>query len=234
TNDVITQRSGDDIALKTDIINDNLIKNSNFKLNTNGLSEYADVYGETLNKWIIYSGTVKKNESGITLTRGSDVDLVFFQQLDHNQFPVGNTYTFSVCMLDGTAITHSFVLTSYEMSTAQILLGNNFYADVTPINGNLTFRIFALAGATEINVEHIKLEIGTIATEYVEPDIEIEKVRCGVYGDGKFASSGNFVSYDTDIGTYAAIQGKTQMVHYIDFNSAKMEVQHYLQVQTAV
>ena len=228
-NDVVTQRASEDIATKDEIINDNLLKNSNFKLNTNGLSEYTGVDTYTVDKWrqfIDLDGSVMTSDNGIILdnTNGA-VTLGHF--LENSSAFAGKTVTLStrILQLSDETPDGSIYIGGNDTPLADILISDKLVKDEW-VTLSVTYTlpdeltnfcaVFYLGTKTQgqILINWVKLELGSIATEYVEPDIEIEKVRCGVYDadklDGYHASdmdrvvkSANYIYKEgTDIHSY--------------------------------
>lgn len=196
-NNVITERTGNDIATKAEVqaVTDNLykgnlLKNSNFKLNTNGLSEYSENKAETVNEWINYiindtDGVTVINDGVLHHTGGAYSN--FAQYIDNPRLLAGKTVTYSV---DCELISGGYYFNIYE-KTIEASYG---YNEITEIGRKTITRTVTLPEdfgnnevyfgitskeAGSIKIYHAKLELGSIATEYVEPDIEIEKVRCG-------------------------------------------------------
>lgn len=193
-NDIITERASDDIATKDEVqaVTDNLykgnlLKNSNFKLNTNGLDEYSGNGAETVNKWINSGdGIVTVNADGSIAHRCSKAYQQIIQYLDNPSALCGKTVTYSV---DCELISGGYYFQIYDINTG-LLLG---YRDIVDIGrkiitatvtipedfGHEVYFGITAKEAGSIKIYHAKLELGSIATEYVEPDLEIEKVRCG-------------------------------------------------------
>lgn len=184
-NSEITKRAGEDIATKDEIINDNLLKNSNFKLNTNGLSEYGSGV-ETVNGWktSLKSSLVVNEDSTVTITASGGTGYLI-QTIEVNGSMKGKDITLSLELADGqifvsTGKMPESITADYKVINIPID-GINIACEVYWLYSTNILKIqFYILDTYSVTPKHIKLELGSIATEYVEPDIEIEKVRCGL------------------------------------------------------
>ena len=195
-NDIVTARAGEDIATKEEIINDNLLKNSNFKLNTNGLNEYVGADTYTVDGWrqfIDLNGSVKTSDNGIILDNTNGT-VSFGQFLENSSAFAGKTVTLSarIMQLSEETSDGSIYIGGNNTPLADVLIEDKLTKDewvtlsvTCTLPDELTNfnAVFYLGAKTQgqILVNWAKLELGSIATEYVEPDTEIEKVRCGVH-----------------------------------------------------
>lgn len=191
-NDIITERASDDIATKAEVqaVTDNLykgnlLKNSNFKLNTNGLSEYA-VANECVDGWRFWSGgsgvgngrLIVDTENGAVIINNNDSAL--YSEIGQNFSPLkmGEKYTLSI-EIDG--VRNTYLLTGGNYINSGISLGNITMYYISYSDGSIEEIILrVLNKVASVKLREAKLELGTIATPYIEPDLEIEKVRCGV------------------------------------------------------
>ncbi len=186
-NDVVTQRAREDIATKDEIINGNLLKNGGYKLNTNGLSEYSGDR-ESVDKWILHNGTtLMVLEKGIRLASDGDETnfWMIHQDIENWSDYIGKTVTYSVKYANYSGESARINIYDGVSESATLLTDGNGIATIThTVKDNATRLAIMvtkeLGDTLNIDVIHAKLELGSIATEYVEPDIEMEKVRCGL------------------------------------------------------
>lgn len=168
------------VATVDQVVNENLLPNSNFRINTNGLSEYT-ANGICVDDWnfskngtktltLLENGGVKINTTVIGTWTNFNTVLPFLG--------VGN-YVLTFNVSDTSRINQIFVsypdpdtgATKYptrkELSRTDTEIVQSI-TSTTPIN-NLTIGIQIVEEIGECDIYWAKLEAGTIATPYVAP-----------------------------------------------------------------
>lgn len=199
-NDVIDERVKEDVALKSEIINENLLKNSNFKLNTNNQTVYSvgasrDI--ETCDKWHIVTSSNTTLASVNVLDNGVSYAVEngnffsnFCQWLDNDKKLAGKTITvsFEISDVSGTSMGYYIQIRN---SDTYVVIGDGLIVSAGIISTTVTIPQNALDiivgfncngddASGSVTIRWVKVEEGTISTDYIVPDAETEKVRCGV------------------------------------------------------
>lgn len=170
-------------------VNDNLLANGWFTVNTNGFSSTSLDNVDTVNKWKTYSlngGSVAVNvNGGLTLTSESTSNSYLYQMIDnYAKMLDGKTITISL-NVDGTIYsdtkTISDITSSYYkwwtmsngVQVGYLLQEQDKYAYILWKSDSSTSK--------SVNIKSIKLEYGSISTlAYdTEPNYELELVKCG-------------------------------------------------------
>ena len=171
-------------AKKAEISNPNLLINPDFSINQRGQKSYSGgAYG--VDRWLISTGTTAEiQESGALKLKRTEAGNCCLQRIEDWKKLVGKTVTLSVkfsqitagsvkCNLyTGTTFTGTPVSTSGSVSTVTVTIPT----DATKVE------CFIYAdSACEVVPEYAKLEIGSVATEFIPPLIAEELPKCQRY-----------------------------------------------------
>lgn len=157
------------VAEMGDLCNPNLLINPDFKINQRGKSEYTSGY--TVDRWRINLGTVSPRSNGVSVTLNNKGQ--FLQQFENT---LSGTYTATIKV---TSITGDCILFIGQHSLKLNKVGTFSITETGSISGISLYK--STAGTCTINVEYIKLEQGTVATSFINPDYATELVKCQRY-----------------------------------------------------
>lgn len=158
--------------LGTKFSNPNLLINPNFKINQRGASSYTSGY--TVDRWRISNATLSVNT--MTLSYSNSSSGTFLQYLEGS-----NTGTFTVT-LNAISVTGTVKFSWKDGTTyktgATITKGVNTY---TFSASSLTCVGIEIATGAGIQLDYLKLEQGSVATHFVEPNKADELLKCQRY-----------------------------------------------------
>ena len=155
--------------LGTKFSNPNLLINPNFSINQRKASSYTSGY--TVDRWKISSATL--NTTTKTLSNSNSASGAFLQSLENK--PTGKfTVTLNVASVTGT-VKFSWMDGSAYKTGVAISKGLNTY---TFTASSLTWVGIDIASGASIQLDYMKLERGTVATSFIEPDLAEEFVKC--------------------------------------------------------
>ncbi len=149
--------------------NPNLLINPNFKINIRGKNTYTSGY--SVDRWKVYNATL--NASTLVLSNSNSAGGTFMQSLENK--PTGTfTVTLNVASVTGN-VKFSWYDGSANKTGVAISKGVNTY---TFTASSLTWVGIEIASGASVQLSYIKLEKGSVATEYVEPNGSEEYVKC--------------------------------------------------------
>ena len=149
--------------------NPNLLINPNFKINIRGKLNY--VSGYTVDRWNIQNATL--NSSTLTLSNPNSSTGMLLQSLENK--PTGTfTVTLNAASVSGTVKFGWKDGNTYKTGGA-ISKGVNTY---TFSASSLTWVGVEVASGASVQLSYMKLEEGSVATEYVKPNESEEYVKC--------------------------------------------------------
>ncbi len=149
--------------------NPNLLINPNFKINQRGSVNYAK-NGYTVDRWKITNGIVKPQSNGIIVTLNNEGLLT--QSFEN---ALSGTYTATIKV---TSITGDCVL-SIGSHSLQLNKAGTF--SITENGSIADISLRKTTGTCTIAIEWIKLEQGSVATHFVEPNKADELLKCQRY-----------------------------------------------------
>lgn len=149
--------------------NPNLLINPNFKINQRGSVNYAR-NGYTVDRWKITNGIVKPQSNGIIVTLNNEGLLT--QSFEK---ALSGTYTATIKV---TSITGDCVL-SIGSHSLQLNKAGTF--SITENGSIADISLRKTTGTCTIAIEWIKLEQGSVATHFVEPNKAEELAKCQYY-----------------------------------------------------
>lgn len=155
--------------LGTKFSNPNLLINPNFKINIRGKNTYTSGY--SVDRWKVNSVTL--NASTLVLTNPNSSSGTFLQSLEHK--PTGTfTVTLNVASVTGT-VRFGWIDGDNYNAGVEISKGVNTY---TFNASSLTWVGIGMASGASVQLSYMKLEEGSVATEYVKPNESEEYVKC--------------------------------------------------------
>lgn len=155
--------------LGTKFSNPNLLINPDFKINQRGATSY-ERQGYSVDRWKIWNVTVTPSASGgITVKNDKYEDTGTFIQILENATEGDSTLSCYVTSVSGT-------VTMVADDGSQVILKQGLNI-VHTSRSTKNFTIFLNRG-TSITLKWVKLEQGSIATSFVEPNISDEIDKC--------------------------------------------------------
>ena len=170
----------------TEISNENLIINPNFKINQRGSNAVtrngADVY--TADRWGLFKGNGKFSVKTHKLTGLDETQpTVLCQWVEDNWFLYGGTITVSAT-IDGVRYRKTITLPeSYESDYINNIYENdNFVFRIYVSRGNFMLGVqFLVNNGVVIVIDRVKLEVSDFETKYSERPIAQEMLLCQRY-----------------------------------------------------
>ena len=155
--------------LGTKFSNQNLLINPDFKINQRGATSY-EKQGYSVDRWRIWNVTVTPSTSGgITVKNDKYTDSGNIMQTLENATEGESTLSCYVTSVSGT-------VTMVADDDSQVILKQGLNV-VHTSKSTKSFKIFLNKG-TNITLKWVKLEKGTVATSFVEPNISDELDKC--------------------------------------------------------
>lgn len=158
--------------LGTKFSNPNLLINPNFKINIRGKNTYTNGY--SVDRWKVYNATL--NASTLVLSNSYSTYSeggTFLQSLENK--PTGTfTVTLNVASVTGT-VKFGWKDGDTYKTGATITKGVNTF---TFTASSLTWVGVDIANGASVQLSYMKLEEGSVATDYVEPNGSEEYVKC--------------------------------------------------------
>lgn len=155
--------------LGTKFSNPNLLINPNFKINIRGKNNY--VSGYTVDRWNIQNANL--NAQTLTLSNSNSSNGMLLQSLENK--PAGTfTVTLNVASVTGT-VKFGWKDGDTYKTGATITKGLNTY---TFSASSLTWVGIDVASGASVQLIYMKLEEGSVATYYIEPNGSEEYVKC--------------------------------------------------------
>lgn len=149
--------------------NPNLLINPDFKINQRGATSY-EKQGYSVDRWKIWNVTVTPNANGgVTVKNDKYTDTGTFIQTLENATEGDSTLSCYVTSVSGT-------VTMVADDNSQVILKQGLNVVHTSASTKV-FTIFLNQG-TSITLKWVKLEQGSIATSFVEPNISDELDKC--------------------------------------------------------
>ena len=155
--------------LGTKFSNPNLLINPNFKINIRGKNNY--VSGYTVDRWSVQNANL--NAQTLTLSNSNSSSGMLLQSLENK--PTGTfTVTLNVASVTGT-VKFGWKDGDTYKTGATITKGLNTY---TFSASSLTWVGIDVASGASVQLSYMKLEEGSVATNYIEPNGSEEYVKC--------------------------------------------------------
>ena len=182
--------------------NPNLLINSNFRnpVNQRGQTTYNKYWAYTIDRWILRNSEddptskLTVNSNSISICRGDITQIV-----EVPAYVPESNYTISISM-DGTVYTATTnVLYVDGDGVWGEYIGNSVSYDISRSSNSI---IFSIGAYESVNIEWVKLEVGSEATEYVPKSYVEELNECRRYYYTYGPRFIPVVSFD-DMGSYA-------------------------------
>lgn len=169
---------------KDDVSNPNLLVNPDFRINQRGLTEYtnsSNAYTFAVDRWAFKKGgdasaTITVADNGVTMSPSTAI--VHFMDSELIDNITGKTLTLSVNIND-VIISETFTWTD---QTYFVIKETDSLRVAYSVTGKY-IQIFNTSTTESKNVKWAKLEISSVATQFVAPDPLTEKVKCGIPDD---------------------------------------------------
>lgn len=171
------------------VTNDDLLINSFFKdpVNTSGKTSWSGTGIQTIDKWILESSnnTANLSDSGLTVTyTGTSAATMLHQKLPYDlAYLKGKTVTVSASV-GGTVYSKKFTFPELEgvgYDSDNLTIKTGVYIDFSKAASQTYLPIRVVTtGANTVTIEWIKMEMGSVATPFVPPNKEVEKLKCGI------------------------------------------------------
>lgn len=155
--------------LGTKFSNPNLLINPNFKINIRGKNNY--VSGYTVDRWSVQNANL--NVQTLILSNPNSASGTFVQRLENK--PTGTfTITLNVASVIGDVKIIWYEGSTYKTGEA-VSKGVNTY---TFTASSLIWVGIEIASGASVQLSYMKLEEGSVATDYVEPKESEEYTKC--------------------------------------------------------
>ena len=187
-NDEIHLTSEDAIeAAATSISNPNLLINPDFRINQRGKSEYTGTVQYSVDRWRVSSaGKITVNSDGtVTHTSPAETQTWFIYEFDDAYFLDGKTVTLSAETVDGDIISATGIVpvgvvsSVIRIASVPTSIGGTLDLWKRP-EGKLLLQ-FATPASASITPKWAKLELGSVATPFIPPDLATELAKCQRY-----------------------------------------------------
>ena len=187
--------------------NPNLLINPNFKINQRGSDEYSSE-DYCVDGWRIYKdGKVTKTDSGIviSLKDGATTNGILYQKNEVLADYVGKEITLSVSV-DGTMYSGNIVVPASGASAKTVMTPHGEWYLYHLSNNIIQVACLVREANTDV-VNWVKVEIGSVATQFVPPDPATELAKCqryltvlpsGRYGRAVFVGT-NAMQFECDL-----------------------------------
>lgn len=171
-----------------EISNDNILINPNFSINQRGLTSYSSTsYSDskyTVDRWCIAgtSATLKVNSASVTFSGKG----LLQQMIDRkSSYYIGKTFTLSAKVKNVTG-SPVLAIACYASGTVTSLniTGEGIYTTTGTIGEQaIAFNVYIAnsADGDSVEIEWIKLEEGTKRTAFMEPQNDLEILKCMRY-----------------------------------------------------
>ena len=161
--------------------NPNLLINPNFKINQRGSDEYSSE-DYCVDGWRIYKdGKVTKTDSGIiiSLKDGATTNGILYQKNEVLADYVGKDITLSVSVGD-TVYSGNIVVPASAASAKTVMTPHGEWYLYHLSNNIIQVACLVREANTDV-VNWVKVEIGSVATQFVSPDPATELAKCQRY-----------------------------------------------------
>lgn len=160
------------VAEMGDLCKPNILVNSDFKINQRGATSY-EKQGYSVDRWKIWNVTVTPSTSGgITVKNDKYTDTGTFVQPLENATEGDSTLSCYVTSVSGK-------VTMVADDDSQVILKQGL--NVVHTNKSTKNFIIFLNLGTSVTLKWVKLEQGTVATEFIAPNPAEELVKCERY-----------------------------------------------------
>lgn len=169
------------------VSNDSLLDNGYFKnpVNSSGKTVWTGT-GTTIDKWVKSNAnaTVELTDAGLVCTFTGTSYFQLMQEIFNWESLLGKTITISA-KVNGTVYSKTLTMPNTaenNIDTSELALPRGYidlYKQTNQPRLQLRYIMSATVGDI-ITFEYIKLELGSVATPFIPPNKEVEKLKCGV------------------------------------------------------
>ena len=202
------------------VINNNLLINGDFRVNQRGKTIYERTSGRvyTVDRWSIWSSNGTFNAETKSLTNlAASGNIILSQYIEDSEILLGKTITLSVNINDETYSATGTTDADYSaVTTDKIILlkeiGSLFYIRAIWDKSRQAFRvdIGCTPSIGSLVLKYAKLEIGSVATEFVTRSYAEELAMCQRYYQ-KVKIQGAAIQGNGNVTMYPAINLTTTM-----------------------
>lgn len=162
------------------VSNPNLLINPDFKINQRGQSTYISKAAHTIlivytvDRWYVYGHSVVVNsDKTITITPSEYSEGTFIQTLENN---VSGPIVLNICVKDisGTVTVSIRDIDTNTKTLGTLKTGENVFK----ANNGCNRVIIRCSSGASATLKWAKLEKGTVATPFIEPDRTTEMLKC--------------------------------------------------------
>ena len=159
--------------------NPNLLINPNFAINQRGQTSYTGaVYGVDRWKGVNANTVVTPQAVGI-IVQGANFQ--FAQDIDNYAIIDGYTLTLSI-KANGIVYSASGVYNKdVDYSFCTCVIAGGYVARIRSYQGTCRCQILGISSGEALSIEWVKLEVGSVATEFSPPSIAEELPKCQRY-----------------------------------------------------
>lgn len=187
--------------LGTKFSNPNLLINPDFKINQRGNSTYSSTgAGATVDRWLGTNvKTVVNSDNTVSVTSLSGTG--YYTQHEENISYGKHTYSIYVQAITGTVKVLYKSKDSNDVGLGTLKQGLNTFVSADDGFKSIFLQI---ASGSSVTLKYVKVEQGTVATQFVSPNIAEEIVKCRRYY--KRLSLDRFIGVCRDNYIYAYIE----------------------------
>lgn len=157
--------------------NENLLKNGDFRINQTGFASYYTEWGYTVDMWRAFGVITTPVTGGVNLKPKEGAEYYgFLQYIPVCECPILDNVVNCSITIDG-AIHSNFGIPRIGFS---VVIDTTIRVDVT-YNTEIHSVVVQIYGNSEMTVNWIKLEFGSIATAFIPPNYFEELRRCQLY-----------------------------------------------------
>ena len=171
------------LALTNDISNPNLLINPDFKINQRGQSTYSISPGSgyTVDRWKLWNGILTVNSDGTVTFKNVSGQQATLVQILENPCTEECYASIYVTSITGKVLLYTEDLSGKYAGVTKLKYGLNY----VQFTGCKTFAIGIEDGDdASITIKYTKLEKGTNVTQFIEPDLATELLKCQRYHQG--------------------------------------------------
>ena len=180
TVNVKTNNNGKSLAEIGNVSNPNLLINPDFKINQRGESTYISSNTRTISmvyavdRWYVYGHSVTVNsDKTITITPSEYSEGAFIQILENN---VSGPIVLNICVknISGTVTVSIRDIDANTKTLGTLKTGENIFKS----NNGCARVIIRCSSGASATLKWVKLEKGTVATPFIDPDRTTEFLKC--------------------------------------------------------
>lgn len=169
--------------------NPNILINGDFAINQRGESSYSGSSAFTVDRWMQEVGTVTPTDTGVNVYCSSGTSgIVLAQYIENFEQFRGKTVCCSIKFKISQSATIRLIVedNAYCNTTANLSANSTYYYITHPISENASYlkvymQVRNAPSGCDFDVEFIKLEVGSVATEFIPRPYGEELALCQRY-----------------------------------------------------